>query len=188
MAYRDSIVQLNEYRRSIAGIRAEMRALQAAIEPEEVEDYRFETPDGPVSLSELFGDKPDLFVIHNMGRSCVACTMWADGFNGVLPHLQSRAAFVVTSPDDPATQRDFAASRGWRFRMASHAGNSFAADMGYRTPERFFPGVSVYRKEDGRILRVSDTQLGPDDDFCTVWHFFGLLPAGPDGWRPRYSY
>jgi predicted dithiol-disulfide oxidoreductase (DUF899 family) len=188
MKYRDSVVRLNDYRRQIAAIRSEMRALQAAIEPEEVENYRFETTDGPLSLSGLFDDKPDLFVIHNMGRACVYCTLWADGFNGVLPHLENRAAFVVTSPDDPATQREFAASRGWRFRMASHAGNSFAADMGYRTAERFLPGVSVFRKEAERILRVSDTQLGPDDDFCAVWHFFDLLPAGPDGWRPRYAY
>jgi peroxiredoxin len=114
------VVQLHDYRKQIAGIRSEMRTLQAAVEPEEVKDYVFTALDGQVTLSALFGDKPDLFVIHNMGKSCPACTMWADGYNGVLAHLESRAAFVVTTPDDPQTQQEFAASRGWRFRMVSH--------------------------------------------------------------------
>ena len=132
MLYREVSERLATYRRDIAALREKMRALQNEAEPEEVENYRFATADGPVRLSELFGGKEHLFVIHNMGKSCPACTMWADGFNGVLPHLENRAAFVVSSPDDPETQRAFAASRGWRFRMVSHQGTSFAADMGYR--------------------------------------------------------
>lgn len=188
MSYSDTVVQLNEYRRKIAGLRTEMRALQAEIEPQDVPDYRFATSAGEVSLSSLFGDKPDLFVIHNMGTGCPYCTMWADGFNGVLPHLQDRAAFVLATPDTPAVQAQFAASRGWNFRMVSHAGTDFAADMGYRGERGFQPGVSVFRKENGRILRVSDTGLGPGDDFCSVWHLFDLLPEGANGWRARFAY
>jgi predicted dithiol-disulfide oxidoreductase (DUF899 family) len=188
MGYRDTVVQLNDYRKQIAGIRSEMRTLQAAVEPEVVADYVFTTLDGQVALSALFGDKPDLFVIHNMGKSCPACTMWADGYNGVMAHLESRAAFVVSTPDAPQVQRDFALSRGWRFRMVSHEANDFAADMGYRGEKGFQPGVSVFRKEAGRILRVSDTGLGPGDDFCSVFHFFDLLPEGPAGWRLKFSY
>lgn len=188
MNYRDTVVQLNDYRRQIAGIRAEMRSLQANIEPEPAPDYVFDSVDGKVSLAGLFGDKTDLFIIHNMGKSCPYCTLWADGFNGVSQHLENRAAFVVSSPDAPEIQQDFAYSRGWRFRMVSHANTSFAEDMGYRREGRWFPGVSVFRKEDEKIVRVSDAQLGPNDDFCIVWSFLDLLPAGPDGWQPRYSY
>ena len=121
MPYREVTEKLAAYRREIAALRDKMRALQNEAEPEEVENYRFATTDGPVRLSELFGEREYLFVIHNMGRGCPACTMWADGFNGVLPHLENRAAFVVSSPDDPETQRGVAAARGWRFRMVSHA-------------------------------------------------------------------
>jgi predicted dithiol-disulfide oxidoreductase (DUF899 family) len=188
MGYRDTVVRLNDYRKQIAGIRSEMRSLQAAVEPELVEDYVFGTLDGPVALSALFGDKPDLFVIHNMGKSCPACTMWADGFNGVLAHLESRAAFVVSTPDAPQVQRDFALSRGWRFRMVSHENNGFAAEMGYRGEKGFQPGVSVFRKESAKVLRVSDTGLGPGDDFCAVFHFFDLLPEGQAGWRMKFAY
>ena len=180
--------KLAAYRREIAALRDKMRALQQQVEPEEVENYRFATSDGPVRLSELFGDKEYLFVIHNMGKGCPACTMWADGFNGVLPHLENRAAFVVASPDDPSTQRGLAAARGWRFRMVSHQGTGFAADLGYRGSDGCLPGVSVFRQIGGRIYRVSDAPFDQGDDFCTVYHLFDLLPEGVAGWRPQFSY
>jgi predicted dithiol-disulfide oxidoreductase (DUF899 family) len=189
MPYRETTARLAEYRREIDTLRERMRVLQAEIEPEAVADYTFASADGPVRLSQLFGNKDTLFVIHNMGKSCPACTMWADGYNGVLSHLESRAAFVVTSPDDPATQAAFATSRGWRFRMVSHQGTDFAEKMGYRGGQGgWMPGISVLRRENGRILRVSDQRLGPGDDFCSVYHFLDMLPEGPAGWRPKFAY
>jgi predicted dithiol-disulfide oxidoreductase (DUF899 family) len=188
MPYRETTAKLDEYRREIGSLRERMRVLQAEIEPQEIADYTFATAGGPVRLSQLFSDKDTLFVIHNMGKTCPNCTMWADGFNGVLPHLENRAAFVVTSPDDPATQGAFAASRGWRFRMVSHQGTDFAADMGYRSESGWLPGVSVFKKQGGRVLRVSDQRLGPGDDLCSVWHFFDMIPEGPAGWRAKFSY
>jgi predicted dithiol-disulfide oxidoreductase (DUF899 family) len=180
--------KLAAYRREIAVLRDKMRVLQKKAEPEDVEDYRFATTDGPVRLSQLFGDKKYLFVIHNMGKGCPNCTMWADGFNGVRPHLENRAAFVLSSPDNPETQRAFSASRGWHFRMVSHQGTSFAADMGYRGEQGWLPGVSVFRRDGARIYRISDTSFSPGDDFCTVYHLFDLLPEGAAGWRPNFAY
>lgn len=189
MRYRETNERLTAYRKEIGALRAKMRELQQTVEPEEVADYEFAGPDGTVRLSQLFGDHDTLIAIHNMGKSCPACTMWADGYNGLLPHLQNRAAFVITSPDDPPTQAEFAASRGWRFRMLSHQGSSFAADMGYRGEQGgWLPGISVFQRKDGRIVRVSDQRLGPGDDFCAVYHFFDMIPEGTAGFRPRFSY
>ncbi len=190
MQYRETTEKLAAYRKEIEGLRAKMRDLQQDVEPEAVDDYEFITNDGPVRLSQLFGDKDTLIAIHNMGKSCPACTMWADGYNGLIQHLQSRATFVVTTPDDPNTQAEFAKSRGWRFRMVSHQGSDFALDMGYRNPEThgWRPGISVFQRQDGRIVRVSDQLLGPGDDFCSVYHFFDMIPEGPADFRPRFTY
>ena len=166
-----------------------MREAQAAVEPQPVRDYEFATAEGPVRLSQLFGAKHDLFVIHNMGRSCPHCTLWADGFNGIYHHTVDRAAFVVASPDPPDVQRSFATSRGWRFPIVSHQGSSFATDMGYRSASGgWLPGISVFRRDGGRILRVADTGFEPSDDFCTLWHLIDLLPEGVAGWRAKFSY
>ncbi|MEM7025569.1 MAG: DUF899 family protein [Pseudomonadota bacterium] len=187
MEYRETTTALNTYRQQIGELRTKMRDLQRSIEPQEVEDYVLN--DGAeVRLSSLFGDKDHLFVIHNMGAACSYCTLWADGFNGVLPHLEDRAAFVLCSPDSPKEQREFADSRGWRFRMLSYQGSSFAEDMGYYGEHGWMPGVSVFTRKNGKIVRVSDSHFGPGDDYCGIWHLFDLIPEGADGWQPQYSY
>ena len=80
--------------------------------------------------------------------------------------------------------------------MVSYGESGFAEDMGYREggdplDERlggWNPGVSTFRREGGRIVRLSDTELGPWDAFCVVWHLFDLIPDADPTWRPRYSY
>ncbi len=189
MNYTDGITAINDYRGRISSIRQEMRKIQAEIEPQKVEDYVFQTTKGAVTLSELFGDKADLFMVHNMGTSCVYCTLWADGYNGIYHHLADRAAFVMSSPDTPTVQSAFAAKRGWRFPMVSHEGSSFAADMGYgNASDGYMPGFSIFQRQKGQIVRVSDTQFGPGDDFCALWHILDLLPGGSDGWQPKFAY
>ena len=189
MKYETGSETMLAYRREIAGIRQKMRATLAAIEPQEVADYEFTTSEGPVRLSALFGEHTDLMVVHNMGTSCPSCTMWADGYNGVHHHVITRTAFAVSSPDIPAVQKKFAEGRGWKFRMVSHAGTTFATDMGYRAERGGWrPGISVFKREGQKILRVSDAAWSPGDDFCTVWHFFDLLPEGAAGWSPKFSY
>jgi len=183
MKYPDVNRKLADYRRQIAEIRERMRETLAAVEPQEVKDYEFTNIDGPIRLSQLFGDHEDLIVIHNMGISCPSCTLWADGYNGIHQHVVTRAGFVVSSPDRPAVQMKFAESRGWKFPMVSHAASTFAADMGYVSAKGgWIAGVSVFRHESNSIMRVSDTGFSPSDDFCTLWHFFDLLPGGVGEW------
>src|SRR4051794_29424934 len=71
--------------------------LREQLPAEPVEGWVFDSPEGRVSLDELFGDHDELLVIHNMGAGCSYCTMWADGFNGLIDHLEDRAAFVLSS-------------------------------------------------------------------------------------------
>lgn len=189
MKYAEGSAKVTEYRRQIASIRQKMRETQAAVEPQVVEDYEFQTSTGPIRLSQLFGGREDLIVIHNMGTSCPSCTMWADGYNGIHHHVASRAAFAVSSPDAPDTQRAFATSRGWTFPMVSHSGTTFAADMGYRSEKGgWLPGISVFQRQGKEIVRVSDTRFSPGDDFCVVWHMFDMLPGGAGDWLPKKQY
>jgi predicted dithiol-disulfide oxidoreductase (DUF899 family) len=189
MTYADTMAALQAKRNEITAIQAEMRALQAKVEPEVVEDYELDGWDGPARLSELFGDKADLILIHNMGVGCTSCTMWADGFNGVYDHLASRAAFAVVSPDPIETQRKAAAERGWRFRMLHYPDEAFARAMdAWADSYGFDAAVSVFRKDGDRIVRVSKAELGPFDGFCVVYHLFDLVPDADPDWEPRYRY
>ncbi len=152
--------------------------------PEPVRNYTLtDTFGAPIRLAQLFGAKNELLVIHNMGVKCSHCTLWADGFNGVLKHLENRVAVVLESPDDPRVQRKFAADRGWLFRMVSSRGTSLRKDLGYADAKNNpWPGLSVLtRTKDGKITRVSHSGLGPGDNFCVVWDIFDLLPKGWSG-------
>jgi predicted dithiol-disulfide oxidoreductase (DUF899 family)/AraC-like DNA-binding protein len=161
---------------------------------ETVTDYVLKSADGgDVRLSELFGDKDDLILVHNMGTGCTHCTMWADGFTGLVPHLQDRAAFVVCSPDKPEVQKRFAEKRNWNFRMVSAHDTSFLRDMGFWEETGPFPGpwpgVSTFHRDpDGTMYRVAKTHFNPSDDFCAVWPFLDMLEEGSNGWEPKYSY
>jgi len=189
MKYNQASEKLAGYRKNIAELREKMRKTLAETEPEEVRDYEFSAADGTRKLSDLFGKSDELFMIHNMGRKCPYCTLWADGFNGVYHHLADRAAFVVSSPDSPAVQTEFAKGRNWRFPMVSHQGTTFAADMGYGSEEKgWMPGISVLRRDGKRILRLSDAGFHPLDDFSAVWHILDLLPEGAGGWSPKFKY
>ena len=171
-----------------------LKEVRRRVPAEPVRDYELHGPDGPVRLSEAFGDKSDLILIHNMGSGCPYCTMWADGFNGVLHHLEDRSAFVVVSPDSPETQQQFRRKRGWRFRMLSAGGTTLFKDMGFESEDEHYgsnamPGVSVFHKStDGSIVRVASDFLGPGDSYCSVWNLFDLLRDGVGDWEAKFDY
>ncbi|MBO6513174.1 MAG: DUF899 family protein [Phycisphaerales bacterium] len=157
---------------------------------EPVEDWTLHNTDGsPVKLSELFGDKTELLVVHNMGKHCNYCSLWADGFIGHADHIQERCAFVLCSNDDPKTSGDFAKERGWNYPVVSGKDSGFAEAMGYRTPDgQTMPGVSAFHKDDdGSIVRTGKDMFGPGDDFCPVWPFFELIKDGHADWQPRHG-
>jgi len=148
-----------------------------------VKDYELTAWDGsPTRLSTLFGEKDQLILIHNMGMGCSYCTMWADGFTGLLPYLERVAAFVVVSPDDIETQKAGAARRSWKFRMLSAKGTSLFSDMGFESEDKSaWPGVStLYKDEFGQLRRHSLASFGPGDKFCPAFSFVDLLPFSRD--------
>ncbi|HWD41805.1 MAG TPA: DUF899 family protein [Fimbriimonas sp.] len=161
---------------------------------EEVSDYTLQTSEGKeIRLSELFGDKSDLILVHNMGTGCSYCTMWADGFTGLVPHLEDRAGFVLCSPDKPDVLKRFADKRHWNFKTVSAHESDFIKDMGFWQSEGAhpgpWPGVSTFHKDpDGKIYRIAKAHFGPGDDFCAVWPFLDMLQEGANGWEPQYFY
>lgn len=179
--------QIDALETKISKTQSELAALRRIRPPETVKDYAFtDWNGGKILLSQLSGEQTDLIVVHNMGAGCAYCTLWADGFVGLLPYLQSRAAFVVASPDPIDVQKQFARSRGWHFYMVSAHGTSFFHDMGFTdTDDAPMPGVSVFRRrDDGTMMRIQRAEFFPGDQFCAVWHFFDLLADGAHGWQP----
>jgi predicted dithiol-disulfide oxidoreductase (DUF899 family) len=164
---------------------AELRRAQPRVE---IPDLELDAPEGVVRILDLFAGKDDLILICNMGRDCSYCTLWADGFNGVVPELEDRAGFALVSADPIDVLAPFAQERNWRFRHVSDREGSFRRAVG--SVDRYggaYPGaIGLRREPDGRITMVAKAELGEGDDFCATWHLFDLLAEGWNGWEPKY--
>lgn len=92
--------ELNEIFNESEKLRKRRLELLSKLGEKEIDtEYNFITSDGSKkSLAELFGDQKYLFTIHNMGKHCSYCTMWADGFNDTYKYIQKKGAFVLISP------------------------------------------------------------------------------------------
>lgn len=174
--------ELMEIENQIETFRKRKIELNSILAAMDVKDYTFKDREGrDIRLSELFGDKNYLILIHNMGKACSYCTMWADGFKDTYKQIEKKASFVLVSPDAPEVHKEFAESRDWGYRSYSAFGTDFIFDMGYDFikdgKHNYWPGVSVFeKKEDGKIVRVAKDIFGPGDFYCNIWHFIDLLP------------
>lgn len=178
---------IEDLERRIEALKAERSEARRRRGPEPITDFEVGTSEGPRRLSDLFGGHDDLLLVHNMGSTCAYCTLWADGFVGLLPHLTRRAAVALLTPDPPAVQRAFAAARGWPFMMASDPTRAVARALGFATENgQSLPGVTALRRAaDGSLVRTGRAEFGPGDDYCAVYPLFDLLEGGAGEWAPR---
>jgi predicted dithiol-disulfide oxidoreductase (DUF899 family) len=83
--------------------------------------YRFEGPDGSLSLAELFDGRSQLVVYHFMlgpdwEEGCKSCSFWADNFNGIPIHLNHRdVTFTAVSRAPLAKIEAYRKRMGWSF-------------------------------------------------------------------------
>ena len=172
----------------IRQLMGKLALLQQTNRGDEVKNYSFPTLEGETNLLELFGENDKLLVIHNMGQGCRYCTLWADGFNGFLPHLESTISVVLVSKDAPKLQRKFANSRGWRFRLASHGGGDYIQEQSIMKDSNNMPGAVVYERDGDKIYRMNDCVFGPGDIYCSMWSLLGLAGMDANTWTPQFSY
>ena len=180
--------EIPELEKQIFELTAKLNELRKASAGDEVRDYEFSTIDGATSLLKMFGDKKQLLLIHNMGQGCRYCTLWADGFNGFLQHLESVMSVVMVSKDPPELQRQFANSRDWRFRLASHGGGKYISEQTVMDGAENTPGAVVYERDGDKITRKNSCIFGPGDIYCSMWGLLGLAGLGADNWTPQYAY
>ena len=184
---------LSERRRSLPWVRVD-------------KDYRFLTSDGEKSLSDLFGDKSQLIVVHFMmgpdwEEGCPSCSFWADGYSGLETHLSNRDATFVAVANTSLEKIDAYRTRmGWSFDWASALGSDFNQDFcvsftpealeagtteyNYRPakfPSTEAPGISVFHKPDpDTIVHTYSTYSRGLDMLNTAYHLMDLLPKGRD--------
>lgn len=94
-------------------------------------EYRFETDAGAASLADLFRGHSQLVIYHFMfgpeySAGCPSCSSIADGFNGIVPHLEHHdVAFNAVSRAPLAKLQAFKQRMGWDFPWASSCESDF---------------------------------------------------------------
>jgi predicted dithiol-disulfide oxidoreductase (DUF899 family) len=151
--------------------------LRASDPPTPWGDYDFIGADGQsVRLGDLFGNKDSLILVHNMGRQCPYCTVWADGFSDSYHRIAAKAAFVVTSKETIEAQQKNIKERGWQFPMVSSGDNRILEDLGFLGEGRVIPGLAFFSKNNnGEIFYHSRHVFGSGDQFGMLWHVLDLV-------------
>jgi len=180
--------EIRHIEQQIYGLKEKLNAFRKVSPGETVRNYSFSTLEGETTLLDLFGEHDKLLMIHNMGQGCRYCMLWADGFNGFLPHLESAMSVTLVSKDPPELQRRFANSRGWRFRLASHGGGDYIREQTVTEGETNSPGAVFYERIGDEIFRKNSSEFGPGDIYCSMWGLLGLAGMGEAEWTPQYNY
>ena len=98
-------------------------------------DYRFDTGAGTATLADLFQGRSQLLIYHFMfgpdyTAGCPSCSSIADGFNGVVVHLENHdVAFTAVSRALLPKLQAFKERMGWTFDWASSFGSDFNLDF-----------------------------------------------------------
>ena len=180
--------EIRDIEQQIHQLMEKLALLQKTNRGDEVKNYIFSTLEGETNLLELFGENDKLLVIHNMGQGCRYCTLWADGFNGFVQHLESTISVVFVSKDAPKLLRNFANSRGWRFCLASHNGGEYIQKQSVMEGSNNMPGAVVYERNGDKIYRKNDCVFGPGDIYCSMWSLLGLAGLNETNWTPQFTY
>lgn len=98
-------------------------------------DYAFDTPEGRVTLADLFHGRSQLIVYHFMygpdwDEGCPSCSSAADGFDETHLHLQNHdVAFTAVSRGPLDRLLAYRDRMGWRFPWVSSAPSDFNFDF-----------------------------------------------------------
>ncbi|MDB6145292.1 MAG: hypothetical protein JWP80_4336 [Pseudomonas sp.] len=167
-------------------------------------DYRFEGPNGELTLAELFGNNSQLVVYHFMfgagwKEGCHGCSFLADHFDGANLHLAHHdISLVVVSHAPFAEFQAFKRRMDWQFDWVSSAGSDFNADFGVsatreeieagnvtynyepsKDPGEEMPGMSVfYKNAAGEIFHTYSTYARGLDILLGTYNFLDFTPKG----------
>jgi predicted dithiol-disulfide oxidoreductase (DUF899 family) len=164
--------------------------------------YRFEGPDGPTTLLDLFDGRRQLvlyrfFMDPNMSsypeRGCKGCSLGADQL-GNLAHLRARDTnYVAVSRGGQKHLQRYRQRMGWTFPWYTTL-DDFSEDFGVAE----WHGTNVFLRDDENRIYRTYFVGARGDEHGDLWTFLDLTPYGrqeewedsPEGWpqTPPYTW
>jgi predicted dithiol-disulfide oxidoreductase (DUF899 family) len=181
--------------------------------------YRFETDEGSASLADLFRGRSQLLVYHFMfgpgyTAGCPSCSAIADGFNGIVVHLDNHDVAMTAISRAPLDKlHAFKRRMGWTFPWASSHGNDFNFDFNVSLTEEqqrrggfeynYRPGAALRSRGDGGPVAEIAAMAGTDAatflrqlpgmsafvlEDGVVYHTYSTYARGLDGLWGMYQW
>jgi predicted dithiol-disulfide oxidoreductase (DUF899 family) len=169
-------------------------------------DYVFDGSNGPVTLSQLFEGRSQLFIKHFMmgpgqSRQCVGCSLEVDHLQGIRVHLEHHDLTYAVVGRAPIDEIERLKRRmGWDFTWVSSYRNDFNFDFnvsfsdaeiaqgrGYYNYQEVdvHPGMidlsgdSVFVKdEDGQVYHTYSAYARGGEQFLGVYAYLDVTPKG----------
>jgi predicted dithiol-disulfide oxidoreductase (DUF899 family) len=170
-------------------------------------EYVFETDSGERTLAELFDGRSQLLVYHFMfgfgyrvdeqNPGCTGCSLVADHFDGVIPHLNGRGVTLVAESLAPLEDlQRYKERMGWRFPWVSSLGSEFRYDFGaafteeqqrkgaqynFRLWDHPLPqkeGMSAFAILDGVVHNTYSTYERGVEQLMGTYRYLDVAPLG----------
>ena len=149
----------------------------------------FDTPEGKIPLSGLFGNRSQLAVYHFMltpGKDhiCPGCSFIADHIDGARQHFEHADLSFAAISRAPLSQILPVKKRmGWNFRWVSSNGNDFNYDFGVSfRPEQLANGTAIYNygKLSGNHTDAHGTSIFAKNAAGEVFHTYSTYSRGDE--------
>jgi predicted dithiol-disulfide oxidoreductase (DUF899 family) len=194
-----------ELRRNIERVAEMRRALPPGGEVKK--QYPFQSERGPVTFSDLFGDKQTLVVYSYMygperARPCPMCTSLLSAWDGEAQDIEQNVALAVVGLSPIERLAAFKKERGWRnLKLYTDTSGEYSVDYLASTPE-FADGaaINVFTKRDGVIHHFWAGEMGFEQadpgqdprgapDLMPLWTVLDMTPEGrKSDWYPSLEY
>jgi predicted dithiol-disulfide oxidoreductase (DUF899 family) len=174
------LVKEKELTRARDALAAERRRMpRMAVEKE----YRFEGPDGPATLLDLFEGRRQLIVYRFFfepgvrgwpDHGCVGCSFVADQVAHPT-HLRARETTLVHASRAPQAEiRRYQERMGWEVPWYTIT-DDFDLDFGVDE----WHGTNVfYRDDEDRIFRTYFLDKRGDEQMGSTWNYLDITPLG----------
>ena len=192
-----------ELRRHIERVAALRRALPPG--GEVPENYRLMGEDGPVTLSNLFGDKQTLVVYSMMygpqrSSACPMCTSLLEAWNGTTRNVSQLTSLVIVARSPIERLVAFKRERGWQhLKLYSDMVGDYTRAY-VSAEDADMPALNVFTKRDGVIRHFWSSEMnGPTadpgqdprgaPDLDPLWTLLDVIPEGRGtDWYPKLDY
>jgi predicted dithiol-disulfide oxidoreductase (DUF899 family) len=196
------LVEEIELRRHIERVAAQRRQLPQG--GEVTGDYRFEGEHGPVTLTDLLGDKQTLILYSYMfgpqrERPCPMCTSFMSSWEEKVPDIEQRVAFAMVARSPIERLVAAKRARGWnKLEVFSDNDGNFTREY-VSAEDADVPAYNVFTRKDGAIRHFWSGEMGGETadpgqdprgapDMDPLWTILDTTPEGRGDWYPQLEY